>query len=341
MGQADTNAAGLMVQGNLLNVGRGDLVTARIFTNPYFGALTEQGARDVAHQYAADILKQLGIASLAGSKIYFVSDRTGKAEIWSMDSDGANQMQMTRNRTISFEPTVSADGSLVAYATNINNSWALRVVRTDTGRQQTFVNPVTSTLGTPEFSPDGKRLWFSMVIDNWTQLAVSNVDGGQMARVSRNKAIEFSPKVNPKTGKDLLFISSRAGKPQLYHMNIDGSGAEMISNGQGEVHNPAWSPDGTKVAFSWNKGYVAGDFNIFVMDINNRANPVQLTKESGSNENPSWAPDGLHIVYSNQKGRSTQIYTILANGSRVKQLTSQVTAQGEINRQPVWAKGMN
>ncbi|MEP6961478.1 MAG: DUF5050 domain-containing protein [Acidobacteriota bacterium] len=334
IGNADVNAAGLLVQGWLLNVGERDVRAAQRFTNPYVGTANEAGARNVAHQFAADILSNLGIPTLAGSKIYFVSDRTGKQEIWSMDHDGGNQTLMTRNNTITFMPAVSQDGKLVAYTTNTKDTWAIRVVQTATNRQQTFVNPVTSTISTPAFSPDGKKLWFSMVINDYTQIVTSNVDGGQMQRVSKNRAIELSAKVNPKNPQEVIFISDRTGHTQLYRMNADGGGVEMISNGQGEVHNPAWSPDGTKIAFQWNKGFVAGDFNIFIQDLANKT-LVQLTHESGTNENPSWAPDGIHLVYSNQKGRSTQIYSILANGTRVKQLTS----QGSTNKQPVWAVG--
>jgi TolB protein len=133
-----------------------------------------------------------------------------------------------------------------------------------------------------------------------------------------------------------MFISDRTGKPQLYKMNVDGSGVEMITTNEGDVANPAWSPDGRFVAFAWTRGYVPGNFNIFIQTVANKQF-VQLTKENGSNENPSWAPDNVHLVYSNTKrGGSTQIYSMLANGTRVRQLT---TAGN--NAQPVWSAKSN
>ena len=60
----------------------------------------------MAREFAADILAQFGGKSLAGTKIYFVSDRSGPRimgdgtrwakEIWSMDYDGSNQRQLTQ-----------------------------------------------------------------------------------------------------------------------------------------------------------------------------------------------------------------------------------------------------
>ena len=339
IGYVDVNGTDLVLRGSLLNAGLGDLRTASVFANnPYFGPVTEAGARKIAHEYAADILKQMGAVSLAGTKIYFISDRSGQKEVWSMDYDGQNQTRMTNHRTFTQSPAVSADGKMVAYATMVlgeNAGWQLRVIDTETRRQKTFLNPVTSYMTTPDFTPDGKKLWFSMAFSDFGQLTVANIDGSERQRVSQVKAIEISPRVNPKTGNEVLFISGRTGVPQLYKMNANGSGVEMITTGEGDVANPSWSPDGRKISFSWTRGYDPGNFNVFIMDVATKQF-VQLTRQNGSNENPFWAPDGVHLVYSNKRGGSTQIYTMLANGTRVKQLTSTGN-----NVQPVWAKGTN
>ncbi|MGH9648451.1 MAG: translocation protein TolB, partial [Bryobacteraceae bacterium] len=313
----------------------------------YYGPLSNDGAKSVARQFAADILKQLGVPTLSGTKIYFVSDRSGSGrvpsadappaitEIWSMDYDGSNQRQLTNYRTSSKDPAVSADGKLFAFRTlSSGPSWKIRVHTTDTSRNQVFVNPVSSTISTPEFTPDGKHILFTETVDNWPQLMMSDIDGGDLHRISNVKAIETSPRVNPKTGSDLLFISGRSGRQQLWHMNLDGTDKEMLTSGVGDVANPSWSPDGHHIAFCWTRGYEPGSFNIFVMDIADKV-PAQLTTNSGRNENPWWAPDGVHLVYSSLRGRVTQIYSMLADGTSVRQLTTQGN-----NFQPVWAKGI-
>jgi TolB protein len=163
---------------------------------------------------------------------------------------------------------------------------------------------------------------------------MADIDGGGLHRISNVRAIETSPRVNPKTGADMLYISGRSGHQQLWRMNLDGTDREMLTSGEGDVANPSWSPDGHHIAFCWTRGYEPGNFNIFVMDIADRKY-VQLTTNSGRNENPWWAPDGIHLVFSSKRGSATQIYTMLANGTDVRQLTTQGN-----NLQPVWAKGM-
>jgi TolB protein len=205
------------------------------------------------------------------------------------------------------------------------------VQSTETGKPLHFENPAAPTNSSPEFTPDGRHVLFSSTLTDWAQIYIANLDGSQPRRISRINAIDVSPRVNPKTGTDVLFISDRSGKQQLWRMNIDGGDLEMLTNGEGEVANPCWSPDGRHVAFAWTQGYEIGGFNIFWMDIADRK-PIQLTKDSGVNENPWWAPDGLHIVYTSRRGSNTQVFSMLADGTGVRQLTHEGN-----NTQPVWA----
>ena len=325
----------LMLRGYLFNVTQPDIASAQLIGKLYFGSLDDEGARKVARDFAADILQQFGQKSLAGSKIYFVSDRTGNKEIWSMEYDGSNQKQMTNYKSISKEPAVSADGKMFAFQTLVKSGWQIMVHSAETSRKLPFYNFVTSTIETPEFTPDGKHLLFAGTVDGWLQICMTDIAGGGLTRLSHVHAAEVSPKVNPKTGRDVLFISGRSGIEQMWRMNIDGSDVEMVTNGQGYVANPAWRPNGQLIAFAWTKGPEPGSYNIFVMDIADKK-PNQLTSNSGKNENPWWAPDGTHLVFQSTHGRSTQIYTMLVDGTHQQQLTTQGN-----NTQPVWANGIN
>src|SRR5579885_2941187 len=309
--------------------------SAQVIGKLYYGTLDAEGAKKVAREFAADILQQFGAKSLAGSKIYFVSDRTGSKEIWSMDYDGSNQSQITRYKSTSSMPAVSPDGKMVAFTTYAQGNPKIMIFSTETLRRIPFYNPVSSVVETPEFTPDGARILFSATIDGWTQICEANIDGSNMRRISHVRSIEVSAKVNPKNPSQMVYISGKSGHQQLWRSTIDGGDQEMLTSGEGDVANPSWSPNGQYLAFAWTRGYEIGGFNIFVMDVAKRV-PVQLTHGNGRNENPWWAPDGVHLVFSTKRGAATQIYTMLADGTHVQQITTQGN-----NIQPVWSKGIN
>jgi TolB protein len=326
----------LVLRGWLYNVVQPTISSAQVFGKVYLAPLSEDGARKEAHDFAADILKQFGGVSLQGTKIYFVRGSRGVKEIWSMDPDGANQKQITSYRSISLTPAISPDGTRLAFTSFAKGNPGIFVFSLDTGRRLPFYNVESSVVTTPEFTPDGTQILYAAALGSgtqvWTQICIANLDGSNMRRLTYSRSVDVEPKVNPKTGAEIAFISGRSGPAQLYRMTMEGTDVRLLTTGEGDVANPAWHPDGQHLAFSWTRGYAPGNYNIFVMDVASR-NFVQLTHGAGRNEHPSWAPDGRHLVFSSNRSGSNQIWTMLADGTQLKQLTT----QGE-NEMPVWGK---
>jgi TolB protein len=309
-----------------------NLQGAQVFGKIYTGDLNQEGAMAVAHQYAADILARFGVKTLIGTRIIFVSSRTGAKEIWSMNWDGTAEKALTHFGSISSFPSVSPDGRRVAFTSWLRGLPRIIMFSLETGRELAFYNQNASMNCCLSFTPDGKQVVFSSTAAGGpAQLYGANIDGSGLHRLASSRGIDTEPKINPKTGTDLVFVSGRGGgNPQVYLMS-QGGDAERLTDGSGDAVNPSWSPDGTKIAFAWTRGYEPGNFNIFVMDVASRK-LVQLTNNEGRNENPSWAPDGIHIVYANKRGSNSQIWTMLADGTQKKQVTNSGS-----NEKPVWA----
>ncbi|HSW50196.1 MAG TPA: hypothetical protein VLH09_08480 [Bryobacteraceae bacterium] len=322
----------LVVFGYLFNVAQNDIAGAQALGKLYMGSLDEAGARTVAHEFATDILALFGQKSLLGTKIYFESNRSGSREIWSMDPDGSDQKQLTFYKAIAMRPAVSPDGALLACTADMKGGWMIRVQSLLTGGRLPFFNPPSTLNQTPDFTPDGMRIVFSsnLVGGGNQQLYIANVDGGDMQRLTYSNSIDVEPRVNPKTGNELVFVSGRSGMPQIYRMSIEGADVQRLTDGDGEAVNPAWHPDGQHIVFSWTRGFSPGNYNVFVMDVATRQY-VQLTHGLGRNENPYWAPDGRRIVFSSNRDGGTQIWTMLADGTQPQKLTT----QGR-NMRPVW-----
>ena len=323
----------IVLSGWLFDVQQSNVSSAQVIGKRYFGTVDENGARKVAHEFAAEIIGKFGLQSLLGTHIYFVSDRTKHKEIWSMDYDGSNQKQITHYNNTCITPSVSPDGTKLAFTTFAGGNPGIFVFSLETGRKLLFYNQKVSLNTTPNFTPDGKHILFASTANGYTNIFKADLDGSHLERVSNTRAIEVEPKVNPKTGTDVAFVSGRSGPQQVWRMNIDGTDVSMLSAGDGDASNPAWHPNGQILAFSWTHGFEPGNFNIFLMDVASRR-VDQLTHGMGRNENPNWGPDGRHLVFaSNRNGGRMQIFTMLADGTNVQQLTT----QGR-NEMPVWGK---
>lgn len=321
-----------VLYGWLFDLRTGNPANAQVIGKRYFGSVDEKGARKVAHEFAADILSQFGGKSLFGSKIYFISNRSGSKEVWSMDPDGGNQTRISKFNSISIMPAVSPDGTRIAFTSYARGNPAIFIFSVDPVRQLPFYNQVASMNATPDFTPDGKQLLYSSTASGWAQIYAANLDGSNLRRISSTRAIEVEPKVNPKTGSEMVFVSGRSGPQQIYKMNMDGANVERLTPGEGEASNPSWHPDGQFIAYAWTRGYATGNFNVFVMDVATRKYD-QLTHGAGRNENPSWAPDGRHIVFMSTRSGSPQVWSMLADGSQLQRLTTQGNSWT-----PVWGK---
>jgi TolB protein len=328
---ADQNGT-FVVYGYLFDA-RQPLTGAQMMAKRYFDSMDDNGARKAAHDFACDITVAFGAPCLAGSKIFFVSNRTGNKEIWAMDYDGSNQHQLTHSRSINITPGISPDGTLLAYTSFRTGRPQIDILETASGRLRGFLNPSASINATPAFTPDGKLLYFSSTLGGGPeQIFRSTITGGALVRVSHSNFIETEPKVNPKNPGQLVFVSGRTGPQQIFSMNSDGLDVKRITDGTGEASNPSWHPDGQHILFSWTRGYAKGDWNVFLMDVASQRYD-QLTHSEGRNENPVWAPDGRHLVFMSTRGGSHQIWSMLADGTAITRLTN----QGE-NWQPVWSK---
>jgi TolB protein len=330
----------LNASGNSLDAS-GNLFDVRNPTAPpvlqkiYRGGPTEAEARRLAHQFADDIIARLsgGLPGIASTQIAFVSTLSGNKEIWVMDYDGANQRQLSHLRSISLTPRWSPDGSRIAFTCYVPYrgvvSAQICLVSTLTGGMIAFPR-YHGTNSSPAWSPDGSKLAFMSSGQGDPEIFTSDAGGGHMHRLTYAAGVDTSPAWNPKTGQQIVFVSDRGGDPELYMMNADGSSTEKLAMpDMGYVVDPAWSPNGQLLAFSWRRP--SGNFDLYVMDIASRQ-LVELTRDAGRNERPSWAPDGRHIVFESTRTGTRQIWSMLADGSGTRQLST----EGQ-NESPNWS----
>jgi TolB protein len=132
----------------------------------------------------------------------------------------------------------------------------------------------------------------------------------------------------------IAFRSDRDGSPQIYRMNLDGTGVTRLTDGTCVADYPTWSPDGTRIAYSCTT--TSADpirpSDIIVMNADG-SNPVTLTDGSTRNWQPDWGPDG-RILFSSWRDGNDELYVMNADGSNPVRIT-QTPDSGEF--EPSWS----
>ncbi len=280
-------------------------------------------ARDMAHQFADQIVKLLtGQDGIAQSKVAYIASR----EVYLMDYDGYGARGFTRDGSIALFPSLAPDGKRLAYV-SYRSGHPNVVIRGEDGLiigSTQFKGTTTS----PSVGPDGRIAFASSKDGDSMEIYVANGDGSGARKLTRTRnAVNISPRWNPKTGREIAFISDRGGSPQVYLIDADGANERPLLSLGGHMDSPAWSPDGRFIAFTWDGG---GSFHIYVADIAS-GQTLRLTRD-GRNESPAWSPDSRHIAFQSNRTGRWEIWAMHVDGSEQRQLTR---AGG---RSPSWSK---
>jgi len=260
-------------------------------------------------------------------KIAYAAEDGTSWDIWTMTVTGTNNARLTtetQTPSNEIQPSWSHDGSKIAYAANTQTSstttWEIYTM-TATGASQT---PLTSQTPSWAIAPA-----YSPVTNNVAFVSDKNADGG---------------------GTSIWIQVGTANKYELYDSPDNGSHdgdasptgflsalqtALNLPSGAG-ISKPAWSPDGTKIAFSsdMTTGTIGG-IDIWIITVNESTTPPtasnlqNLNTFSGGTPNttddefcPYWLEDGSGLAFVREVGGAYHIYKVSFSTGLVTTLTS-------------------
>jgi hypothetical protein len=168
----------------------------------------------------------------------------------------------------------------------------------------------------PAWSGDGRSIVFAANVDGDLDLfrIPSNPDGqADPTPLTTNDAVDTYPAF-PLGGDTLLFVSDQLtpGFTRLFTMSPSGV-VQPFSNVTGTISNPAYSPDGARIAYV---NQQTGDPDIWVINADGQR-PFQLTvNDSATDRAIAWSPDGQYIGFASDRINSQFMWFFLnvANG---------------------------
>jgi TolB protein len=248
--------------------------------------LTDSTSSNVAPAWSPD-----------GKRIVFSSPRNGHYQIFVMNADGSNTIQLTSDYQNDY-PVWLPDGEQIAFrTTDTRGLWWWRIINIDTREVTVFSEPSYDFFfQTPAWSPDGQRIAYMSLVeqqqrnDGSSQIHVKNIDGSNDIALTNDIWANVNPIWSP-DGEKMAFLSERDGRYNmfaLYVMSADGQDVRKLTDAiYSEDNKYTWSPDGTQIAIDSQVSVR----KIYIIDLDSGQKRELLTVDVGEYVfSPSWQP---------------------------------------------------
>ena len=214
-----------------------------------------------------------------------------------------------------FDIAFSRDRKLECFARSGGPRQLSLVIRNlATGKDVVFDPPGAqrSTVRSPRFTPDGRRIVMTMNAPGGQQIVSLNLQGKDVRSLTASNGINGWPDISP-DGKTIVFSSSRNGVLDLWLMDADGENQRPLLRSPRRDIYPSWSPDGRRIAFTSARD---GNQEVYLVD-RDGGNLRRVTTHPERDGYPLWHPDGRRLLTISERGGRFDFYswTVAAAGS--------------------------
>jgi Tol biopolymer transport system component len=274
-------------------------------------------------------------------RIAFASDAAGDLDIWTMNADGSESINVTDLAGapgFDLEPNWSPDGSKIAFRSGRTSAAEIYVVNADgTGLTQLTFNSVKDYA--PAWSPDGSTIAFASnrndpdpatCVGLWgcnIDIFVMPATGGSPVQVTFDNGSDAFPQFSP-DGSFIAYDSDAGGVYAVYTVDVATLAVTKLTPDSMRAGAPDWSPDGTRLTFNSNNypcktGTSECRTDIFVMNANG-SSIAQLTDKFGNNYDATWSSGGDKIGFTHSTGalfKQQQLYMMNPDGTGITRIT--------------------
>ena len=273
-----------------------------------------------------------------GSLLAFSSRREGSEDdVWFLRT-GAPGGEAFQIKGVHAAPTFSRDGQWLLYA------W--RGAEPDSAKQQpwrTRVSPVAITHG-PDVKRFDGRVYTSIPIvadergflppretrrpSHLYLVPLAGTRGGDPRQLTSGEVSQSGPAWSP-DGKTIVFVQDSTEtlevrdqvQPDLYVLTVADGAIRRLATGFTENSNPAWSPDGTTIAFICSTGRGAENDVCVIPSAGGAARNLTAdwALDPGS---PTWSPDGKTLYVDAEARGNVHRFAVAATGGAVRQVTA-------------------
>lgn len=268
------------------------------------------------------------------SGIVFQSDRSGNFEIFRMAPNGSGVTRLTNNPAIDSNPSLSPDGTRIAFSTFRDGPFSeIYSMNSDGTDKLNLTKTPNSHDYDPAWSPDGSKLVFKSERDRddgGFEIYVMDADGTDPQQITRDGGYAWAPSWSP-DGSQIAYSMFRVNIPgEIYLIDVDNWDQTRLTDNDASDGVVSWSPDGNSLLF---ESDISGDREIYLMQTDGRG-WIELTNNPAEDIQATWSPDGNEIVFQSNRDGNFEIYRMNANGSEVQRITNHPGHDGS----PSWGQ---
>ncbi|NTU81292.1 MAG: hypothetical protein HGA45_18250 [Chloroflexales bacterium] len=241
-----------------------------------------------------------------GRRLAFVSDRAGGTDIFAVNADATNLVNLTNHPASDTAPAWSPDGGRIAFASDRDGNDELYLMDADGSNLARLTDHPTSD-SFPAWSPDGTQIAFWSLRAGAPDTFVINADGTNLRNLTGTPAIEMPPQWSS-DGMRLAMLVNSGASPRNDLAVVDASGANyrILTPLWLSVEGFAWSPDGAEIVFAARE---QGPPDLFVIRLDDLSLRRLSATPTASETSPSWGPGGERIAFASDRDGGTNIYT--------------------------------
>lgn len=204
----------------------------------------------------------LGRPNTAGTQVVFESSRNGTGQVYIMNVDGSNVIQLTPTAGFgrNSEPAFSQDGTKVLFTSDRDGNNEIYVMGSD-GSNPTQITTNGGSDTNARFNSSGTKIVFVSDRSGNPEVWIMDPDGGNPIKLTDTPAAEAYPSFSP-DGTKIVFQSERDGNWEIYVMDVDGANPTRLTNNAARDEQPHFNAAGTTIAFASDRN---GNFDIFTM----------------------------------------------------------------------------
>ena len=208
-------------------------------------------------------------------------------------------------------PSLSPDGTTVAYASRAKGSWDIYAQRVGGRNPILIAGDPTRQESAPAFSPDGRSVAYHEAGQNGGIFIVGAT--GESAR--RLTDFGFSPAWSP-DGTRIAFTTEEIDNPSSRNSVstlwvVDLAGGRPVKLGEFDAVQPAWSPSGARIAF-WSN--IGGQRDLYTVPAAG-GRPVSVLQDAPLDWCPVWSPDGQYLYFASDRGGAMNLWRIAIDQS--------------------------